>query len=246
MAHTHRQRPDQTAASYSAVLPGSGSADRHEGDSRLKAGLNLLLDGYLYARELGRDRWEFAVEIAFLHAAGLNNNDLRWLVGKGFVKHALEVTAKDKVPRISHRVGRLALPSGSCFVLTDTGVEFARQILAAPEPVPSKSRPQSRLKDGSKTREDQPHWDSVTHTLFWRGRLVKHFKHEAPYQEAILEAFQSCNWSRYVVVMLPREEGVNSKERLREAVKNLNRSCCKGLHFTQEGNGGRVGWQAQD
>ena len=69
-------------------------------------------------------------------------------------------------------------------------------------------------------------------------------KHEAPFQEAILEAFQASNWSRYVAVTLPKEEGVNPKERLRVTIRNLNRGCNRRIQFTQEGNGGRVGWQA--
>jgi hypothetical protein len=209
----------------------------------MRAGLNLLLDGYLCARDLDRGRWEFAVEIAFLHAAGVINNDLRWLVSKGYAEYALDATVKREVLQATHSDGRLVLCSETCFVLTDAGVEFARSMLSAPGPIDAWFRPESQAKDGPAMQEERPYWDTETHTLYWRGLLVKHFKHEAPFQEAILKAFLACNWSQCVIVMLPKEEGVNQKERLREAIKNLNRNCGGILRFTQEGNGGRVAWK---
>lgn len=239
MPHINPQAPHQPAGAYFTVRQDSGAANRWASNPRLTGGLCLLLDGYLYAHELGQDRWEFALEMEFLHMAGLNNNDLRWLVGKGYVDHGLKTKTKSKGRRPSSRTGRLALPKGSCFVLTDAGVQFAQDALASPEKDTPKREPEL-------PSPDVPHWDAETHSLHWRGQLIKHFKHEAPFQEATLEAFEANNWPRYVVVTLPKEEGMNHKERLRETIKNLNRSCTKRLHFTQEGNGGRVGWQPLD
>jgi hypothetical protein len=214
-------------------------AERPECNPRLRPGLCLLLDGHFYAQELGRDRWEFAVEIEVLHAAGLNNNDLRWLVGKGYVEHALETTVPGKAPRRFRRSGAFAPCERNSFVLADDGVALARKLLTAPE---SGAPP----RGAGSLSMDVPYWDAETHSLYWRGRLVKHFKHEAPFQEAILEAFQASNWSCFVVVDLPREEGVNPKARLRVAIRNLNQRSDGRLRFTQEGNGGRIGWHPAD
>ena len=62
-----------------------------------------------------------------------------------------------------------------------------------------------------------------------------HFKHKPSYQEAILKPFQASKWSRFVVVELPRQEGVNPTERLCVTTKNLNRVCGRRIKFTQEG-----------
>lgn len=109
----------------------------------------------------------------------------------------------------------------------------------------SRSHSAMRKETGSPST-DLPHWDAEKHCLYWHGQLIKHFKHEAPFQEAILAAFQASNWSRYLALELPKEEGVNPKERLRQTIKNLNRSCRKRIHFSQEGNGTRVVWSVPD
>lgn len=228
---------ETTSANHSNGVD-SSSAHRWKYNPHLKVGLSLLLDGYLYACELGRDRWEFAVEIELLHSSGLNNNDVRWLIGKGYADHILEPTSKGKGHCSPSRSSRLVLPENACIVLTDAGVTFAQETLVLPEPcVPH---------NGQGASSDIPYWNAETHSLYWQGRLIKHFKHEAPYQEAILEAFEAAKWPQFIVVTLPKEDRVNPKERLRETIKNLNRSCGKRIRFTQEGNGGRVGWQAID
>lgn len=227
---------------HSAPTPHSCPQDRTrlrelaEMIRRCQEGLRLLFDGYRYACELGWDRWEFAVEIELLYAAGLTNNDLRWLIAKGFVEHALETTTEKKTSRSNPRNRRMAMSRGSCFVLTAAGVELTQEVLA--EPTPS-SPPQ----ESASPSMDVPHWEAKTHSLYWRGQLVKHFKHEAPFQEAILEAFQASSWSRYVEVTLPKEDGVNLKERLRGAIRELNRRSNGYLRFAQEGNGDRIGWR---
>ena len=47
-------------------------------------------------------------------------------------------------------------------------------------------------------------------------------------------------WRECVEVRLP---GGADKERLRDAVKNLNRRVRPALHFGQEGRGSRVRWE---
>lgn len=55
-------------------------------------GLALLYQGGEYARQLGEDRWEFAVEIHELKSAGMTVNDLRWLMVGDLAEHACDVT----------------------------------------------------------------------------------------------------------------------------------------------------------
>ena len=52
-------------------------------NSRIAEALTLLREADEAARTVGRDTWEFAVEIGQLRAAGLTNADLRWLLCEG-------------------------------------------------------------------------------------------------------------------------------------------------------------------
>src|SRR5688572_2787867 len=92
---------------------------------------------------------------------------------------------------------------------------------------------------------EMPHWDPVTHTLHFRGLEIKHFSHEALNQEMLLAAFQLAGWPRMIEFHFqPRASG-NAKIQLRETVNTLNRSVAPHLHFFQEGNGRRVGWEVK-
>ncbi len=88
-----------------------------------------------------------------------------------------------------------------------------------------------------------PFWDAAAHTLYWRRRVVKRFRGEAPNQEAVLAAFQAAGWPRCLAVRLPRAAGVSPKARLHDTIKNLNRGVRPFLRFRQEGNGTRVRWE---
>jgi len=235
MSHTRSDRAHSVPVAHSLSDLAPAAGERAELSPSFQTGLRALWEGYRYADGLGRDRWEFAVEMEFLRAAGLNNNDLRWLLAKGYLDHAQETTAPGCTPRRFRRGKNLPLRERSSFVLTDAGVTLARAVLAVPEPNPP-------AREAEPPDPNLPRWDAATHSLYFQGRLVKHFKHEAPIQEAILEAFQVSNWSRFVVVTLPKEESVNPKESLRCAIRNLNNRSEGRLRFTQEGNGGRVGW----
>ncbi len=92
---------------------------------------------------------------------------------------------------------------------------------------------------------DAPVWDAKRHTLTWGGQVVKHFKSEAPCQEAILAAFQAAGWEACITFEIDAADGVNGKDRLCDAIRNLNRSVRPHLHFSQEGNGSRLCWSAR-
>lgn len=90
---------------------------------------------------------------------------------------------------------------------------------------------------------ETPRWDALRHELSWRGQLIKHFKAEAPNQEAILAAFEESRWAEVIDIAL--EPGrATPKARLHDTIRNLNRSVRPWLHFWQEGSGTRVGWSA--
>jgi hypothetical protein len=195
----------------------------------LRSAFELLLQAYKYAEDCERDPWDFAVEAAELTGAGLTTADLRWLFCKGYVQHAIELTKPGAKSRRYSKPGGFLFPAKSCFVLTQAGVLAASALQA----------------ETASSTTGTPYWDDRDHTLFWGSRVLKHFRHEAPNQEAILRIFQAALWCRCVAVSLPEDVGVVSpKERLHFTIKNLNRNVRPHLRFRQEGCGSRVMWES--
>ena len=94
-----------------------------------RQGLETLLQAHDYAHELDHDIWNFAVELPVLQKAGLSCSDIRWLVCKGFANHARETTSAGDSERTFQHEKHLALRKRSCFVLTESGVNFIQHTL---------------------------------------------------------------------------------------------------------------------
>jgi hypothetical protein len=209
----------------------------------LQVALRQLLGALDHADNLSRPVWEFAVGRDCLRELGLTDNDLRWLICKGYVEHAIEQTGLKSRKRVFRRIPNLALHDRSCFVLTQAGVAFARRVSRLTRRDPDgKAVSDSRRDEPDHTRA-LPHWDKHSHTLYWHGKVVKHYKGDAANQEAVLNAFQKGKWASCVLVALPADAGVSAKERLHNTIKNLNRSVRPHVRFRQEGSGSRVRWE---
>src|SRR5260370_26403159 len=94
---------------------------------RLSASLRVALvnlkKAYDSARECRRSPWDFAVELRELQTiGGLSTTDLRWLVSKRYVTHAVEKTKARQQKRIFDKLGGLVFGDKSCFVVTAAGV----------------------------------------------------------------------------------------------------------------------------
>ena len=94
----------------------------------IQPGMVLLAEAYHYAIELSRDIWDFAVEMGSLQAAGLTNNDCRWLVCKEYVEHACEIVPTNSHGRQFDRPGTLTFNEQTCFVLTEAGAKVAKKL----------------------------------------------------------------------------------------------------------------------
>jgi hypothetical protein len=231
---------------------------RDDSPSVVRAGryqaLALLLEAHETAIELGRPAWDFAYQLASLHALGATDSALRWLVEKSYAEHRLETTQWNSSHRTFHETRSLRFCADSCLVLTRSGVEMAHRMpfhyrhdyTEHLNPYFSVGGDEKGVKthcDADSRIAEVPWWNAAEHTLSWDGRAIKHFKRDAPHQEAILGVFQWRGWVRCVDVTLPKENGVNRKMRLHDAVKNLSRSVKPHLRFHQEGNGNRVSWE---
>jgi hypothetical protein len=133
---------------------------------RLRAALGCLKQSRDYASNLEIDLWEFAVEIMLLRDEGLVENDFRWLVCKGYVEHAADVTAIGEDVRTFRKTGRLRFCRKTCFVLTEAGAKFLD--LAGAEDV---AKPSILLAP----IPGRPRWDADRQELRFGEALVKQF-----------------------------------------------------------------------
>ena len=102
--------------------------ENDEQAQRLFAVLRELHEGFELARSLGRDLWDFAVELEQFQRRGVRSNDLRWLVFKGWICHGHETTTRTAGERCFSSGGPHRLDATSCFVLSQSGADlFAEQ-----------------------------------------------------------------------------------------------------------------------
>ncbi|MBS0210505.1 MAG: hypothetical protein JSS27_16295 [Planctomycetes bacterium] len=215
----------------------------HVSSARLLRGLSRLQRAYEYGLDLEGGAWEFAIEIGELLAADMTRSDLRWLVRKGLVQHAREVTLPGEETRDFHPSRGLIFTRRTCFVLTEAGVEFVAEMQ---EQSPRKKRadkPHARVKAPLAT----PHWDAELQELRLGSALIKQFKVPAPNQEMVLAAFEEEGWPVRIDDPLPPQPQQDSKRRLHDTINSLNRNHrVARLRFIGDGTGTGVRWTMSD
>ncbi len=99
-------------------------------------------------------------------------------------------------------------------------------------------------EENLKGRRNVPTWDSERRELRINGIIVKRFKWTAVNQEAVLAAFDEEGWpSRIDDPLRPHPEH-DSKRRLSDTIKCLNRKQTNRLiHFRGDGTGEGVVWE---
>jgi hypothetical protein len=201
---------------------------------------------------------------------GLTTSDFRWLVCKGYVNHAREITRLGEDGRTFEREGNLTLTEQTCLVLTDTGLRFAVELLAG-GPLPheprldplthetgfaSRSDP-PRTVDGERSRPHEttldsrsaagsiPEWDRDRQELRLGRVIVKQFKVPAPNQEIVLASFEEESWPIRIDDPLPVHPSIAAKQRLHETITSLNRNQrTRLINFSGDGSGQGVRWEA--
>jgi hypothetical protein len=206
------------------------------------AGLLQLLTADTYARELKRPSWDFAVEISSLRAAGLTSSDLRWLVCKEYVEHAVETTPAGSATRSFGKALPLTFSDGSCFLLTANGVRLVRTLAR-------RARIGQPANDGTQdgvraSPSPQPRWDPARRALRVGDQLVKQFRVPAQNQELILAALEELGWPPHIDDPLPPVPDLDSKQRLRDTISRLNHHQKHDLiRFDGDGHGRGIQWE---
>jgi hypothetical protein len=216
----------------------------------------LLLENYKNARQSGDSVWNFAIDIASLRKLGFLDNDLRWLVCKGYVEHARETTLGHEESRTFRRRKGLIFSRRTCFILTQSGVEFAKSVLKVPTPTaepvmlnghrPAVSIGEVSFGNGSAAKPAPkmvPRWDRDRQELRVGPYLVKQFKVPALNQERILAAFEEEGWPVRIDDPLPPQQEQDPKRRLHDTINSLNRKQKHRLmRFMGDGTGQGIRW----
>src|SRR5688500_17655465 len=84
---------------------------------RVDAALEHLYEAALLARQLGRGVWDFAVAIGTLRQRDLDDNDLRWLMTRGWIESARETHEGATIRQFSHQ-NSLTFTRRTCIALT--------------------------------------------------------------------------------------------------------------------------------
>lgn len=218
---------------------------------KLVEALHLLKEAADYATQLERPRWDFAVEYATLRHAGLSRNDCRWIVCRGWVSHAQEVTSTNSAGREFQPENELSFSKSSCFVLTEKGlVLMASAQFATPDRNMAPCETVILFPPEQSVRQVPPHQPRFLNDLRELRvgeQLVKRFRLPSRNQETILLAFEEEGWPRRIDDPLPPSPFQECSHRLRETIKSLNRhQVTRLIHFSAAGDGQGVLWSLLD
>jgi hypothetical protein len=192
-----------------------------------------LLWGAYHQADAG-DRWQYAVRLAELGRVGVTEADLRQMIGQKLVECREETTA-DHSKRRRFRTWRgPAIPTRSCFVLSEAGARVASE-LTGDRAAPAKAASATDAPSGDER-------DGVR-VLRWGGR-AKPFVQEAKNQTTVLKAFQAGGWPEWIPNPLPPDPEIPRRRKLLTTVKNLNRAL-KGwpLSFRAGTKKDLIGWE---
>jgi hypothetical protein len=230
-------------------------APEHAWPNEFMAAGTLLAKAHTLSESLRRSQWDFAVEISELSKLGLTRTDLRWLVCKGFIDHADEVSLISTGARQFQATAKLKFTGDSCFILTALGrtavVQLGEKGVHRPNAAQSPMTVcQSTSKcccaaEPSELSAFRPSWNAGVNRLFLGKLLVKQYRRPAPNQQRILSAFQEEDWPERIDDPLPPAPGLEPRRRLQEAVAGLNRRQANPvLRFAGDGHGQGVTWTA--
>jgi hypothetical protein len=193
----------------------------------------LLLGAFAGAQALGHPGTDVVVPVVVLDQLGMTSERLGQLAEAGLIEYCRGAArqADEDWPD--------SLDAAKGVALTSQGAALTGSFLVGHG---REHAPARRVAVAA--RGDRPRWDSGARTLYWRGHVVKRLRKAAPNQELLLATFCELGWPWRIDDPLPREAGVEPKERLRESVKSLNRGLQRpSIRFHADGRGYGVTWE---
>jgi hypothetical protein len=212
--------------------------------TRSVGSLELLVEAFSFAHRFRRNKWDFAVEISDLCAAGLTMTGLRWLLCSGFIEAAIEETQPRSKRRAFRPLLNLGFPARTCVVMTENGMQFAREVLESATPFVSPTLNGEGNGHHTDVRSNHPCWDADRRVFHLGGIVVKQFKVPAPNQETILSAFQEEGWPPRIDSPLSPRPGEDAVRRLNDSISRLNRNQRhRSIRFRSDGKGEGICWE---
>lgn len=227
------------SAIHTPITDGKKSTELNGSDllgrKHIQAVVMRLAAARQMAVDCGRSLWDFAVELTRLLELGIDHDELRWMIGKGYCEHAYEKKSGSDSKRSFESQGGFSINQRSCFVLSERGLSVAKVIEAMIE---------TEQKRGADEPEVRPTWDVERHELRLGSTIVKQFKWRASNQEKILEAFEEEDWPPRIDDPLPQDPNIDPKRRLNDAIKSLNRKQKTPIvRFHGDGSGQGIFWE---
>jgi hypothetical protein len=225
-----------------------GKASSRLAPGRKKA-LSLLLEALDCVRDLQCGVWDFSVEMLSMRRLKLTNSELRWLIAKGLVDHAVEITLPGDSRRSFSRPTLPVFGKQTCFILTPYGARVARRLRAQGHARPVCSR--SGVAGDSTVDRPKVHtlpavpkWDRHRQQLRVGSVIVKRFTIPDANQETILAAFEESSWPPRIDDPLPLRPHRSPRRQLRIAIRSLNLDQKHRLiRFSSDANREGVCWE---
>ena len=96
-------------------------------------------------------------------------------------------------------------------------------------------------------KDQRPTWDTDRKELWFGPHLIKRFRFQSPNQETILTVFHEDGWPSKIDDPLPPVPNQTSRQRLHDAIKNLNRHrLSRMIRFAGDGTGEGVRWERDE
>jgi len=199
--------------------------------------LTALGEASEYAKDLSSSLWEFGLRLEHARSMGVNDNDLRWMVKKGWITYRAE-DGNESTEGFAACFSR-----GTQFVISQTGTSIGNTEISGSEHSRSNCLvgPEINPWPGEPVL---PCWDIDRRELLIYGRVVKRFRWPAPNQETVLSVFSEENWPARIEDPLSQGQGLDPKRRLGDTIKCLNRNQQENLiRFRGDGTGEGVFWE---
>jgi hypothetical protein len=219
----------------------------------LRTGLALLWRAYLCAEDTGVNVWEFGLRTGRLYDAGMTDNDLQWMIAKGFAEHGEETSGQDEPHRSFRRLQGYSFNHHTCLILTPGGAALAEQVFRETVRSPQATlaalaavAETTALKNGRRvSNQSEPAKTAdLKRELSLAGLVVKRFRVPARNQETILSVFEEEGWVEHIHDPLPVTHEIDAPTRLHDAINRLNRCQIHPLlRFHGDGKGTGVFWE---
>jgi hypothetical protein len=199
-----------------------------------------LLPSFYY-RQAGMPEYdEGPVCASSLAAEGISPDSMQWMLFQGHVDHFSRNPGPGDSPWLLNPSA--VIGADSALALTDLGEAFGGGLFASLLPgceCDALSRARGRLRLGWLT----PRYRERDRLLLWGSRALKCYRQPSANQELILLAAEELAWQVWLDDPLPRSGKIDPKQRLHDAIKNLNRHQTPHLiAFRGDGTGTKIGW----